>query len=360
MGRKNNQTISKLLLACIVFFTACVKDKPDPYVPPVAVDSTNNVYIVCEGSLGNGNSSLGLYQTEDGQTFEDVYKSANNHDLGDVLQSITPIGDRFFLCVNNSDKIVIINKDDHKQVGSISIPKPRYILPINPNKAYVSTLFSKKLYVIDPQAMSVTKIIDLPYENAEGMLLRDGIAYVCPWDTATDKVLLMDTQTDEIRQTVAVAGRAPQDILTDKNGKLWILSGNVYKNKDAALTCIDPNSNQVVTSYLFQHKVDPIRLVTNNAKDQLYFIEVDYNAGIENNGIYRMNINDALLPTQALIPAAKFQYFWALGIEPGTGKIYVGDPKGFIQKGSVGIYNTDGVKEKEFSTGIGPGHFYFQ
>src|SRR5690348_1825716 len=230
MGRKNNQTISKLLLACIVFFTACVKDEPNPSTPPVVIDSINNVYIVCEGSLGNGNSSLGLYQTEDGQTFEDIYKAANDQQLGDVLQSITPIGDRFFLCVNNSDKVVVINKKDHKLVGTISIPKPRYILPINDHKAYVSTLFGKKLYVIDPQAMSVTNIIDLPYENAEGMLLRDGIVYVCPWDTATDKVLLMDVNTDAIKQTVTVAGRAPQEIVTDKNGKLWVLSGNVYKN----------------------------------------------------------------------------------------------------------------------------------
>jgi DNA-binding beta-propeller fold protein YncE len=360
MGRKNYQIISRLWLVAVLFFTACVKDKPNPTTPPVVVDTTNNVYIVCEGSLGNGNSSLGLYQTEDGQTFEDVYKSANSQAIGDVLQSIIPIGDRFFLCVNNSDKVVVINKEDHKQIGSISIPKPRYILPISANKAYVSTLFSKKLYIIDPQAMSVTKIIDMPYENAEGMLLKDGIAYVCPWDTATDKVLLMDVQTDEIKQTITVAGRAPQEIVTDKDGKLWVLSGNVYKDKDAALTCIDPNTNQVVKSHLFPHKVDPIRLVTNNAKDQLYYIEVDYNGGTANNGIYRMNISDASLPSQALIQAVKFQYFWALGVEPGTDKIYVGDPKGFIQKGSVGVYNTDGVKEKEFSTGIGPGHFYFQ
>ncbi|RYE23350.1 MAG: hypothetical protein EOP51_10840 [Sphingobacteriales bacterium] len=360
MGRKNYQVVSNIWLLSALFFTACVKDKPTPVTPPVTVDSINNVYVVCEGSLGNGNSALSLYQTDDGQAYEDVYASANGQQIGDVLQSITPIGDRFFLCVNNSDKVVVINKADHKLAGNISIPKPRYILPISANKAYVSTLFSKKLYVIDPQALSVTKVIDLPYENAEGMLLRDGVAYICPWDTATDKVLLMDVNTDAINQMITVAGRAPQEIITDKNNNLWVLSGNVYKNKDAALTCIDPNNNQVVKSHLFAPKVDPLRLVTNSAKDQLYFIEVDYNGGTANNGLYRMGIDDASLPTQALVPAIKFQYFWALGIEPLTDKIYLSDPKGFIQKGSVGIYNTNGVKEKEFATGIGPGHFYFQ
>ncbi len=360
MGRKNYQVVNHYWLVLLLFFAACVKDKPNPPEPPAIVDSADNVYIVCEGSLGNGNSSLSLYQVQSGSVVEDIYKTINDEELGDVFQSITPIGDKLFLCVNNSDKIVVLNKHDHKRVGTINIPKPRYMLPINNNKAYVSSLFSKKLYVIDPQAMSVTKDIDLPYENAEGMLLRNSTLYICPWDTATDKVLMMDVNTDEIIQTITVAGRAPQEAVTDKNGKLWVLSGNAYKGKDGALTCIDPVSNTVVRSYLFEHKVDPIRIVTNNAKDQLYFIEVDYNGGTKNNGLYRMGIDDKSLPSQALVPAAKFQYFWALGIEPLTDKIYLGDPKGFVQKGSVGIYNTNGVKEKEFAVGIGPGHFYFQ
>lgn len=86
---------------------------------------------------------------------------------------------------------------------------------------------------------------------------------------------------------------------------------------------------------------------------------MDYNGGTTNNGIYRMKIDDLLLPTQPFIPAQNFQYYWALNIQPGTGYIYVGDPKGFTQKGIVSIYRQDGTKVKDFRTGIGPGHFFF-
>jgi hypothetical protein len=73
-----------------------------------------------------------------------------------------------------------------------------------------------------------------------------------------------------------------------------------------------------------------------------------------------MPIDAASIPTTPLIPAKQYQYFWALGIEPLTGNLYVGDPKGFIQKGSVQVYTPNGNFVKEWGTGIGPGHFYFQ
>ena len=72
-----------------------------------------------------------------------------------------------------------------------------------------------------------------------------------------------------------------------------------------------------------------------------------------------MGIHDAALPAQPFVAAKQYQYFWALGVDPVTGNIYVGDPKGFVQKGSVYIYQQDATLIKTFSVGLGPGHFYF-
>ena len=72
-----------------------------------------------------------------------------------------------------------------------------------------------------------------------------------------------------------------------------------------------------------------------------------------------MGIHDAALPAQPLIAARALQYFWALGIDPATGHIYVGDPKGFIQNGDVHIYTQNGTAIDSFAVGLGPGHFYF-
>ena len=357
MGRETYKAV-RLLSVFLLFLAACVKDKPANTIAPVA-DTSASVYVICEGSLGNGNASLALYNTNNGIHYDEVFLSANNRELGDVFQSMQRIGDRLFLCVNNSDKVVVINRSDRTLVGTIDIPKPRYILPVSESKAYVSALFSNKVYIIDPRSLQVTGSITMPYQNTEGMLLHSGSAYFCTWDTACNKIYEIDPVTDVIEQEITVAGYAAQEVLVDRFDMLWVLSGNVSKGRPAALTRIDPASGQVIASYKFPEKADPIRPVFNNVKDVLYFIEVNYNGGTDNNGIYKMSVRDAVLPQQPFIPAEKFQYFWALGIEPVTDRIFVGDPKGFIQKGSVSIYNAQGKRETTFTTGIGPGHFYF-
>lgn len=357
MDRKNSKTINLLWLFVLFLLASCKKDKPETVSNP---NKTGNVYVVCEGSLGNGNSSLNIYDAKAATVSGDMYSSSNTgQSLGDVFQSMQLIGDKFFLCINNSDKIIAVDKTTLKLSGTISVPKPRYILSITPSKAYVSTLFSNKVYIINPQTLQVTGSIDMPYKNPEGMFLQDTKAYIATWDTASNKIYKINTVTDAIEQEITVVGYAPQEILDDAFGRLWVLSGNVPKNKQAALTCLDPIANKIIKSFNFPEKADPIRPVFNNKKDRLYFIEVDYTGGTANNGIYVMSINDASLPSVPLIPAKQYQYYWALGIEPQTDNIYVGDPKGFIQKGTVYIYDTAGTQKTSFNVGLGPGHFYF-
>jgi DNA-binding beta-propeller fold protein YncE len=356
MGRKNYKVVT---VALAFAFSACVKDKPDKLMEPGTNAIADRLYVVCEGSLGNGNSSLGMYDLQSGHFFEDVYKAANNTQVGDVLQSLTEIDGNLFLCVNNSDKILVVNKAEHKLLAEIPVPKPRYITVVSPTKAYVSTLFSNRVYIINPAAMSVTGSFTLPAQNAEKMLLHKGSLYACGWDTASDNIFKIDTATNKVVQHIEVAGRAPQAILEDKNSNLWVLSGNVHKGKQSALTCINDVDGAVIKSYRFPPKADAIKPVFNTSRDVMYFIEVNYNGATDNNGIYRMGIYDSTLPPTPLIPAKQYQYFWALGIEEATGNLYVGDPKGFIQKGSVQVYDTNGNFVKEWSTGVGPGHFYF-
>lgn len=233
MGRKSLQAIMLLLLLA----AGCKKDDTQPQPPPAGAGKRS--LVVCEGSLGNGNASLGLYLPETDSVFDDVYKAANSQGLGDIFQSLTRIGDYYLLCINNSDKILRIRRDNWLLEGTINVPKPRYILKVSDTKAYVSSLFGNKLYVIDPQAMQLTSTITLPYQNPEGMLLNGNMAYVCCWDTANNNLLGINTATDAITQYPLPAGRAPQDILMDKRQRYWILAGNVTKGKGATLTCME-------------------------------------------------------------------------------------------------------------------------
>lgn len=357
MGREGYQ---KLIIVFLFSFAAsCVKDKPQRIDSNVPYDKSS-VYIACEGNFGTGNASLYLYAPSKDSVYGDLYKVANNQPLGDVFQSMVRIDDQYFLCVNNSDKVVVVNANDRKFVTSISIPKPRYILSVSPTKAYVSTLYSNKVYIIDPQSKQVTGTIELPNKNPEGMCLYNGDAIVCTWDTAGNKIFRIDGATDKVKQTITVGGYAPQDALLDKEQMLWVLSGNKAKGKTAAWTRIDPSTGEILNTYQFSMNADVIKPVFNRTKDTMYFIEVNYYGGSDNNGIYRMGIHERSIPSQAFIAAVQYQYFWALGVAPVTGHIYVGDAKGFTQKGIVYIYRQDGGLTGNFNVGVGPGHFYFE
>ncbi len=354
MGRKS----CKALIALCCLLVACQKDKPAAPATTVPVGGYN-VYVVCEGNFGLGEASLYDYQPLKDSVYGDLYKSINNQPLGDVFQSMVRIGNRFFLCINNSDKIVVLNVPGLKLAGTIDIPKPRYILPVSATKAYVSSEYDKKVYIINPQTLQVTGTILLPHLNTEGMCLYYNDAFICTWDTASNQVYRVNTNTDQVTQSITVGGYAPQEVLLDKEQMLWVLSGDSYAGKSCVLTRLDPSTGETLAVYHFPAAANAVRPAFNVTKDTLYFIEANQDNGTANNGIYRMGIHDESLPAQAFVPAAQLQYFWALGIDPATGNIYVGDPKGFVQKGSIYIFRPDGTGVDTFSVGIGPGHFYF-
>jgi YVTN family beta-propeller protein len=357
MGRKNIKAIT-LCLVAVLFLQACKKEEKNTGPAPNTGEK-RKVFIVCEGSFGNGNSSMSLFLPNKDSVYEDAFKSINNQELGDVFQSMTRIDNSYFLCLNNSDRVLSLNENLTLN-KYLSVPKPRYVLEINKSKAYVSSLYNNKVYIINPSTHSVTGSIQLSRMNTEGMALYNNKAFICTWDTSVNKIYSINTSSDQLEDSFTVSGFAPQEVLVDKEQKLWVLSGNIAKGKPAAWTRVDPNTGQILKAFLFPPKADPIHPVLNNTKDTIYFIEVNYEGGTENNGIYRMSIHDASLPTQPFITAAPFQYYWGLGIEPVSGDIYVGDPKGFVQKGSVKVYAPDGTKKKEFAVGVGPGHFYFE
>lgn len=354
MDRKISEILILFLISILTI--GCVKDKP---TGNFAVNNTGNVYIVCEGNMGNGDGSLYNYNPITDSVSGDLFKSANNMALGDVFQSMTRIGDSLFLCVNNSDKIVVLDAATKKISGTISIPKPRYIVAVNRRLAYVSALYNNNVYAIDPTTLEVKTTIDMPSNNSEGMLLHGGILWVCHWDTSCNSISGIDALSGQIARTISIGKYAPHAILADKDGLLWVMSGNVTKGREAALSRIDPSTGAVVRQLSFPEKLDPVKPVFNKTKDTLWFIQVKYDGSDAANGIYRMSIYDTSLPAAPLIKASKYQYYWALGIDQANGNVYVGDPKGFVQKGQVSIYNTTGNLQKTFNVGVGPGRFYF-
>ena len=353
MVRKYLQALVAIVLACGML--SCEKD---PVSLPTVPAEGRRVYIVCEGSLGQGNAALSVYLPEKDSVYIDAYQAANGSALGDVAQSALIRGNKLYVCVNNSDKILVLNKSTFKLEHTIQVRKPRYIVPISDSAAVVSTLFSNTLYRVSLQSNTITDSIKIGRQNSEGMLVQNGLLYVCPWDVSATRLYVIENGKTVI-DSIPVGG-APHSILLDKNQHAWVLSGNVPKGIGAKLTKLDLPARTPLSSFTFPANANPIRPYFNPTSDTLYFIGVNYNGGTANNGIFRMGIGDAALPSQPFIAAQALQYFWALGIDPQTGRIYVGDPKGFTQRGRLLQYNQQGQFLQEDTVGVGPGSMYFE
>lgn len=356
MQRNIYKILVSVALLCLY---ACKKDKPDPgnkVLPPVSVAK---VLLVCEGSLGNGNASLGVYDLASDSVYSDVYSVANGRALGDVFQSLCGFGSNYLLAVNNSDQIQVIDTGDFRQKATIGVSKPRYILPFSGSKALVGELFQNRIALLDLKLNTVIREMTMPYKNVEGMLKKDAYIWVTCWDESCKSIYLLDTTSASIVDSLLLPRYAPHSIGQDKNGNVWVLAGNVYKGVPASLVCFD-GTRKIIRSFLFPETVDPIKLSFNNTRDTLYYLEVNYDGGTDRNGVFKMGITQNALPTEPFIACQANQYFWALGVHPATGELFVGDPKGFVQKSSVSVYGTDGSLRKRFSCGVGISSFYFK
>lgn len=338
--------------------SACVKDKPNPPDYPLPEQTTRIALIANEGAFGNGNAALSVFDFEKDSLYNNVFFNKNQQHLGDVLQSITEVNDYIFLAINNSDKITVIDRHDFSFIKNISVRKPRYMLQVSAEKLYVTSLYYPEINIIDLNTLEPSGKIDTDFPNTEGLMLQEGKVYACNWNIACNYIYKIDPEYDHIIERIPIAGYAPQQIVADREKNLWVLAGNVQQQAPASLSRIS-SSGELTRSYFFSSGADIIKPVFNPTRDTLYYIGVNYDGDTENNGIYRMRIDAEHLPQEAFIAAQPLQYFWGLGIDSLTGKIFIGDPKGFIQQGSLGIYNAAGLRLATYTTGVGPGYFYF-
>lgn len=340
---------------------SCVKDKPKNNGTSPDLNDNPRLIVANEGVFNGGNASLSYLDLTEQKAYNDVYKLQNDRVLGDVFQSITGDYNNLYLVINNSNKIITVDRKTFKYKSEISISQPRYLCLIGNNKALVSSMYRSKLQVIDLNTNQVTKEINVPYPNTEGMVALNGKVYICPWNTPCDYIYQFDINTEQIEDSIHIGGYAPTQAVVDKNNKLWVFAGNPHMNTPASITQVDPNNKQILKSFIFNGEEEIIKSVFNKSKDTLYYLAVMYssNTSADYNGLYKMDIEATQIPATAVIKAQPLQYFWGLGVNPENGNIFLGDPKGFIQSGTVSEYTSQGLLKNTYSVGLGPGFFYF-
>ena len=346
-------------VAACFLFTAC---EPDPVkIKGPSFHGSAGVFILNEGSFMGENESLSFYDYRNKVVFNQVFFTANKVPLGDVAQSMTFCEEKGFIVVNNSAKIWCINADDAIITGIITgLESPRNMLIVNERKAFVSDLYARKIYVVDPNELVVTGSIETDnhsgryhQHSAEQMVLVDNKIFAACW-SFDNMILVIDEQTDCVTDSIVVT-KQPNSMVVDSNEDLWILSdggfpGSSYGVEIPALARINTATYEIEKEFRFP-SVDqsPDNLCINNSGDTLYFL---------NTGVYKMSVYAESLPTVPFISTYGRQ-FYSLGIDPASSDIYVADAVDYQQEGIIYRYRADLQLTDSFRVGIIPGDFYF-
>lgn len=337
--------LTLLLFTAVILFSCEEEKSGDPATPFTA--SSGGIFISNEGNFQAGNSSISYFNPSNGNTVENAYNYLNSSALGDICQSMNLINGQLYLVVNNSGKIEVCDPYSLLRFQTITgLIAPRYIMPVNSSKAYVSDMISNYLTIINLSDNSIAGTIPL-HGWTEQMIMKGTMMYVTNY--STEYLYIIDTSLDLVTDSVHIS-KGANSIVEDLNGKLWILCGGDYlQTFSAALYRIDPLTKQLEFSHQFSTTDFPSRLCINGTLDKLYFL---------NKHVFTMSISHSTIITSTFI-ASSNNSFYGLGVDKNRNEIYVSDAIDFIQRGRVFRYDAEGNRINDFLAGIIPGDFLF-
>ncbi|MCU0422729.1 MAG: hypothetical protein MUC81_07940 [Bacteroidia bacterium] len=336
-------------------FGACVTsctDKPtiDPLLTPI-INPDGGLYILNEGNFQSANASIDYIDFKSQQYFSNAFEAKNSRPLGDVLQSMSHMGNNGYLVINNSKKIEVVNMSDLSSIATIEgFKSPRYFYALNPQKAYVTEYYNGGIKLVNLTSNTIAGTI--PVEgNLEEMLNVDGKLYVT---NANKRFLyIINTISDVVMDSIALPFGS-NSIVRDFNKKLWVLCSG----KDGAvpefgaLVKINAEADTIEQIFTLPRESGhgPIKLRIDAAGRTLYWI---------NRHIYRHQVISAQLNLAPWIDAYTNTNYWALRCDSLTNEVYVADAIDYMQRSLIQRYNSNGELKGFFKAGTITGDFYF-
>ncbi len=321
-----------------IIFISCEGNNVEPGLFPQG----EGMFILNEGNFMAGNGTVSFYSLETGEIYNDLFRTMNGRPLGDVPTFIATDGTTGYIIVNNSGTLEAVDMLTMESLGTVTgLSSPRQ-MAISGRKAYISSIASEELTVIDLDLLEVTGYIDIGC-TSEATVISGGVLFASNW-VAGDRIVVVDLETEELIGSVT-AGTEPESMVIDKNGKLWVLCTGGYMQDLPKLVRINSVTYEKESEMIFGSVSDyPASLTLNGTGDTLYWLH---------EGVRRMPVSAASLPAEAFIEQGE-RLFYDLATAPG-GRVFVTDAIDYQQKGDLLIFNSLGELVDTEKAGIIPG-----
>jgi len=346
------------ILISSIFIFSCMKDD----FRPISEFNTNSrgVFIVCEGNFMYGNASLSYYSPLEKKIENTIFIRANGIPLGDVAQSLTIHKNTAWIVINNSGKVYAIDIDNFKIKGKITgLVSPRYMRFVNEQKAYITDMYAKNIYIVNPENFSLIKTINIDdasgnfyNHSSEQIVIYEDKLFINTW-SYDNKILVINTNTDELIDSIEVF-KQPRKIIADKYKNLWVLCDGGGENSDyqgdAGIVKINMQTHKIENSFIFQNKENITDMQINKTGDTIFYVNKD---------VFRFHVNSASLPEKAWISSGN-KNIYAIAQDPYNYDFYISDAVDFMQSGMIYRFNSNLYCLDSFAVGIIPNSFVFK
>lgn len=332
----------QLFFALTLLFFSCSKEE-EP-----TIDLNHKLgYIVNEGNFMASNGSITLIDFTDILYAPDYFESVNGFKLGDVVQSIGETDQFYFIIVNNSGKIEVVNKSGFGSEFTIDdLGSPRYFMAINDTLAWV-TNFLNQIHRFNPATGEKYNPIDVG--GATDQIERiDEEAFAIMPAYPTGFVGVIDISTGEVLDSIPL-DLYPSKMVKDKNDKLWVFSSEYLG--PSKLYLINTESRSIERTFEFTPDHSLVQLSIDPAGDFIYY-------GLNNREVYRMAVGASVLPSAPLFSTDSIATMYGLSINSNQ-DVWVCDAKDFLGSGRVYQFNSAGNLLAIIPSGIGPNGVIF-
>ena len=305
----------------------------------------NGVLVANEGNYGTPNADVSYIDQDTYEITNNIYQAVNNEPLGDVLHHIGIHEDKAYLVMNNSNKIVVVDRVSFEKLGVITeeISLPRYIGFAN-DKIFVSNSQQQSVSIYNVADRSyITKIENLGTINNVEVAGNYVFVQKGNWGSG-NSVAAIDATTNTLNSILEVE-EGINGIITNGDFLFTLSStGNGTTINKIDATNLSTAATFTATDITGAGKLD-------YSEGKLYFIG-------NNTNIY--SIEDNLMGEASLItsvPENSWSTLYGFGV---LGEyLLTSDSNGFSQASIIRAYNKEtGSLVATFNAGIGSNGFY--